>query len=375
MYTKYTGMKTMMLLVTMFILLYFTKIYSNEIAQREQELTDVQSQIELQRQRAEHAEQMRISAEQSRQESQTNLTSAQRRIQELNAAEQSLRRSLTTSRNNLNRADSRLSEVQNSINELMILLMLVDQAEKKLRDNQNDAHNISILIKRLIFENRRVGIERLRLLGETTIREREVNTTTTNRRSEQTRANNLTTNIRQLESDIITFEQQQREYQARANELERIALALQDLINSFENGTPVAQLSFHFPSGFEAPVFGKILTGFGPKRHERYDISTNSNGIHVAVPLNTSIRAFADGEVVFADWFAGTGRMIIIDHKNGYHTVYSYNNSLLVRRGDMVTRGQIIAESGQTGAASEPSLHFEIRRNGIAVNPMDFISM
>ena len=375
MYTKYTGMKTIMLLVTMIILLYFTKIYSNEIAQREQELTDVQSQIELQRQRAEHAEQMRISAEQSRQESQTNLTSAQRRIQELNAAEQSLRRSLTTSRNNLNRADSRLSEVQNSINELMILLMLVDQAEKKLRDNQNDAHNISILIRRLIFENRRVGIERLRLLGETTIREREVNTTTTNRRAEQTRANNLTTNIRQLETDIVSFEQQQREYRARANELEMIAMALQDLINSFENGRPVTQLSFQFPSGFEAPVFGKILTGFGPKRHERYNISTNSNGIHVAVPLNTSIRAFADGEVVFADWFAGTGRMIIIDHKNGYHTVYSYNNSLLVRRGDMVSRGQIIAESGQTGAASEPSLHFEIRRNGIAVNPMDFISM
>jgi septal ring factor EnvC (AmiA/AmiB activator) len=354
-------------------LLSVNSLYADEITQREQELTDVQTQIEDHRERANQAAQRRRSAEQSRQETQRNLNTTQRRIQELNTTEQSLRRSLVTSRDNLNQTDNRLIELQNSTNELMLLLLRLDQAEVKLHDNQNDARYLSVLVRRLIFENRRVGVERLRLLGETNIREREVDNAVALAATERARVSNISTNLRQLDMNIVAFEREQQEYQTRANELEQIAVALQTLINSLNIEDRLAQMSFVFPSGFEAPVIGRILTNFGPKRHDRYDITTFSNGIIVAVPINSSIRAFADGEVVYADWFAGTGRMIIIDHKNGYHTVYSYNNNLLVQRGDIVSRGQIIAESGQTGAATEPSLQFEIRRNGVAVDPMDFL--
>ena len=364
------------LCLILFVLLFDNaRLHSDEIAQREQELTDVQTQIEDSRQRANQAAQRRSTAVQSRQESQRNLTTSQRRIQELNTAEQNLRRNLMTSRNNLNQTDNRLTELQNATSELMLLLLLLDQAEVRLHDNQHDARYLSILIRRLIFENRRVGVERLRLLGEANIREREVNTTVAEAATERARVSTITTNLRQLEMDIIAFEREQQQYQTRANELEQTAVALQNLINTLNVEVRLTQRSFQFPSGFEAPVMGRILTNFGPKRHERYNITTFSNGVNIAVPINTSIKAFADGEVVYADWFSGTGRMIIIDHKNGYHTVYSYNNSLLVQRGDIVSRGQIIAESGQTGAATEPSLQFEIRRNGVAVNPMDFISM
>jgi len=90
---------------------------------------------------------------------------------------------------------------------------------------------------------------------------------------------------------------------------------------------------------------------------------------------NSSIKAFADGEVAFAGLFVGSGNMIIIDHKNGFHSIYSFNNTLLVIKGEYVQKGQVIALSGMTGAASEPSLRFELRRNRVAVNPVEYVNL
>jgi len=359
----------------LFLLISFSfHVYSDAILQREQELTEVQTQIEEQRRRAEEAEEQRRTAEQTRQQAQSQLNMTQRRVQELNAAEQNLRRSLELSRNLLNQTETKMTELQFSTNRTMLYLLLEDQAETKLHKPKNATYLLSILMQRLIVENTKVNMERLRLSGETVRRTREVQATVAQAQTEQDRLQTITTNLVQIDTDIVAFERQKQEFQNRADERERSAIALQELINSLRAEARITQFTFEFPSGFEAPVTGRVITNFGPRRHERYDISTISNGIAISIPENTPVRAFADGEVVFADWFTGAGRMIIIDHKNGFHTVYSYNNALVVQRGDMVAKGQLIAESGRTGSATEPSLHFEIRRNGLPVNPLDFIT-
>jgi septal ring factor EnvC (AmiA/AmiB activator) len=84
------------------------------------------------------------------------------------------------------------------------------------------------------------------------------------------------------------------------------------------------------------------------------------------------VLAVDDGEIIFADRYGGQGKMLIIDHKNGFFSLYGYNSDLLVARGDSVTRGQVIARSGMTGSASAPSLHFELRKDGKAVNPVPY---
>ena len=80
-----------------------------------------------------------------------------------------------------------------------------------------------------------------------------------------------------------------------------------------------------------------------------------------------------DGEVVFADRFGGQGNLVIIDHKNGFFTVYAYNSSILVSVGAKVKRGQTIARRGSTGSATEPSLHFELRKDGKSINPVPYL--
>ena len=92
------------------------------------------------------------------------------------------------------------------------------------------------------------------------------------------------------------------------------------------------------------------------------------------MPEGTPVAAAEDGIVSYAgDGFQAEGNLVIIRHSNGYFTVYTHSKELLVKRGDEVKRGQIIALSGQTGNVNAPQLHFEVRKGGTPVDPMRFL--
>ncbi|MCL2216411.1 MAG: M23 family metallopeptidase, partial [Defluviitaleaceae bacterium] len=89
-------------------------------------------------------------------------------------------------------------------------------------------------------------------------------------------------------------------------------------------------------------------------------------------PAGTRINAAADGIVRLAGWSGGYGLTVIIDHGNGYSTLYAHNSRNRVTQGERVTRGQHIADVGTTGMSTGNHLHFEIRRNGVAIDPLPF---
>lgn len=120
---------------------------------------------------------------------------------------------------------------------------------------------------------------------------------------------------------------------------------------------------------FDWPVKGAILATYSDGEQDK-----RNDGINIAAPEGTPVLAAADGEVVYrgAD-LEGYGNLLLIKHDAGYVTAYAYNEAMLVRKGDRVKKGQVIARVGQTGAASEPQLHFEIRQNLQAVDPLAFL--
>jgi murein DD-endopeptidase MepM/ murein hydrolase activator NlpD len=100
-----------------------------------------------------------------------------------------------------------------------------------------------------------------------------------------------------------------------------------------------------------------------------------NDGIDIATPLGVAVHAAADGVVISAGEEIKTyGKMVVIRHDGGYVTVYADNSELLVKQGDSVRRGQIIAKSGQSGDAPAPRLHFELRKDGEAIDPTKFLS-
>ena len=121
---------------------------------------------------------------------------------------------------------------------------------------------------------------------------------------------------------------------------------------------------------FRWPVKGRVIAGFGPKPNGQ-----QNDGINLAVPEGTPVKAAEDGVVAYAgNELKGYGNLVLVRHPNGYVTAYAHAKELLVKRGDQVKRGQVIAKSGQTGNVDAPQLHFEVRKGPAPLDPMPLLS-
>lgn len=121
---------------------------------------------------------------------------------------------------------------------------------------------------------------------------------------------------------------------------------------------------------FRWPVRGKVVTTYGAKTNGK-----SNDGINLAVPEGTPVKAAEDGVVAYSgNELKGYGNLVLVRHSNGYVTAYAHASELLVKRGDTIKRGQVIAKSGQSGEVASPQLHFEIRKGSSPVDPLQFLN-
>jgi len=123
--------------------------------------------------------------------------------------------------------------------------------------------------------------------------------------------------------------------------------------------------------GFMWPLRGRLISSFGPQAK-----GLHNDGINIAAPRGAPIRAAKSGTVAYAgNELRGFGNLLLIKHANGWVTAYAHTDQILVKRGDKVSKGQIIARVGKTGAVTRPQLHFEIRRGKHPVNPKRYLRL
>ena len=116
--------------------------------------------------------------------------------------------------------------------------------------------------------------------------------------------------------------------------------------------------------GLPEPVRGRLLAGFGVRSGERV-----SSGVVIAAAEGAEVHAVSHGRVVFADWMRGFGLLLIVDHGDGYLSLYGYNETLLKDVGDWVNANEVVATSGSTGGQKTPGAYFELRAQGKPVDP------
>ncbi|MGB5490218.1 MAG: peptidoglycan DD-metalloendopeptidase family protein [Woeseiaceae bacterium] len=119
------------------------------------------------------------------------------------------------------------------------------------------------------------------------------------------------------------------------------------------------------------PVAGTLLHDFGQPRGGG---NMTWNGVVMETPRGTEVRAIYHGRIAFADWLAGMGLLVIVDHGEGYMTLYGYNETILKKAGDWVAPGDVIATVGDSGGQSEAGLYFELRKGTQPVNPRRWIT-
>ena len=123
-------------------------------------------------------------------------------------------------------------------------------------------------------------------------------------------------------------------------------------------------------SSFIWPVEGRLLSSFGIKDGS----ALHNDGLNIAAPMGAAVRAADNGVVAYAgNQIRGFGNMLLIKHSDGFITAYAHTEKLLVSRGDMVSRGQVIARVGKSGGIGVPQLHFEVRKGSLAVDPLKFL--
>ncbi len=161
---------------------------------------------------------------------------------------------------------------------------------------------------------------------------------------------------KQMEADLI----------ARSNEIRQI-------IQSRMQQNSGSDQIVHGNGTFIWPCNGPITSPFGYRTHPIFGTTIYHSGIDIGVDYNTPIHAADGGTVILAGWCGGYGNAVIIDHGNGLQTLYGHNTSVAVSEGQTVSQGQVIAYSGSTGYSTGPHCHFEVRRNGEAVDPMGYL--
>lgn len=169
--------------------------------------------------------------------------------------------------------------------------------------------------------------------------------------------------LAQIQEDREAKEAELDELEQASNEIEARLRALEE--------TPAgrARLLRAWTGHFIRPASGPITSGFGMRYHPILHRARMHTGVDIGAGYGEPIRAAAAGEVVMAGYMRGYGYVVIIDHGGGVSTLYGHCSELLVSEGQQVRQGQVIARVGSTGLATGPHLHFEVRRNGVPVNP------
>lgn len=122
------------------------------------------------------------------------------------------------------------------------------------------------------------------------------------------------------------------------------------------------------------PTAGELISTFGRQEHPRFRTVTFNRGIEIATSQGRDIVTVAEGTAIYADWFKGYGRLVIVDHGGGYFTLYAHAAEILVKPGESVARGQVIARVGDSGSLAGPQLYFELRHKGKPLDPIAWLA-
>jgi murein DD-endopeptidase MepM/ murein hydrolase activator NlpD len=174
--------------------------------------------------------------------------------------------------------------------------------------------------------------------------------------------------VRSLKQSALTNAQETREeYLSEVEGLLAESATLAERIRGAQRGSGSSGTGQPSAAGLIWPCDGVVVSGFGMRWGRMHE------GIDIGCAFGTPNRAAASGTVIYSGWLGGYGNLVVVDHGNGLSTAYAHASSLLVNVGQSVSQGETVSLVGSTGNSSGPHLHFEVRVNGTAVDPLFYL--
>lgn len=169
------------------------------------------------------------------------------------------------------------------------------------------------------------------------------------------------------EEDLAALTREERDELAEMEALQQVSATLAAKIQAAQAASAGTGGGSPSAAGLVWPVLGPVTSPFGTRWGRMHE------GIDIAAPSGTAIRAAAAGSVIYAGWLGGYGNLVVLDHGNGLATAYGHQSSVAVGTGQSVAQGQVIGYVGSTGHSTGPHLHFEVRVNGVPVDPLGYL--
>ena len=244
----------------------------------------------------------------------------------------------------------------------------------------------------------------IEMFAELNARERELNEAKTKLEADKSKIASQTDELRKKREEFNTtikktdtllknVQSEQKKAEAAAKELENAQRAVGNKITNLMNqkkkraavkvtksktssGAARSTLPAAAQSSVKAlawPINGTVTMQYGSRVHPTFKTKIFNSGIDIRASAGTPVKAAGPGEVLYQGWLRGLGQVVIIDHGGDLTTVYAHLGSTSVREGSRVNTGAVIGRAGNTGTDAEYGLHFEVRRNGSAVNPMNYL--
>jgi septal ring factor EnvC (AmiA/AmiB activator) len=345
----------------------------DELDDKMLQLRQIEKQIDIIQQKARKAEQSKQKAQSDISVNQKNKVEVDQKVSVLQKKEAIVQDSLNAINQRVRSNEEKIHDLKDLANNEFLRLFYIDTQDRFVAKATSDKHMLSMLISATVK-----GITDLtdfhRLLVQTQEERRhEYYQVKSTRLKEVKKSEQYKKKIQTLSQQTIKLEKEKQTYEQQVAQLKKDASELESLIQKLTAATGKTKSNYQFSvKRIPWPVRGKIIREFGEEAKGN-NTTIISNGIDIAVAEGTPVKAVDDGEVVFSDRYGGQGKLIIIDHKNGFFSVYAYNSELSVSKGAQVKKGQVVAKSGKTGSASQASLHFELRKDGRAVNPMNYL--
>ena len=311
----------------------------------------------------------------------TEIGENSRKLQKTGKKSRQLQQRARKLKQQLQRLDRKLGQQQAALAELFrAAYMLGAQQQLKMLLNQEDPASLSRIQQYFDYLNR----ARTRQIAafEQSIRDKQrlqadiestlatLQTTLASQRAQKKRLNQQRRSraalLVRLEQEIQQQELTLSDLEDSRNRIENLLKSLGELLADIPPG-PGDQLRFASLRGkLPRPVAGRLVAAFGQPKQQG---GLKWNGVLIASGYGEPVKAVSYGRVAFADWLQGFGFITIIDHGNGYMTLYGHNESLFKQAGDWVEAGEVIATVGDSGGHDRPGLYFEIRERGKPVNP------
>lgn len=363
---------------------------SQQIEQEKRALEQLRSEIEVKKRKAEEAEKKKGSAlqaiqdlddrlqlsRQERQQINRQLKERDREIEEINARMQALHKQVAERRRSI-QTRLRVQYIEGQFGQVRTLLSSSNYAEFQQRYQYLSAISRREYDLVTAYE---ADLERLRAVE----RQRAVVRQEMLRQKKHT--DQKLAEIHGLKRDkqqiLVSLGQEKETYERAAVELQRSAARVDSLLKELEQRRKIGAIRppKDMPVGRAAkgalpwPADGSVVSHFGRQKHPTFATYIQRKGIEIRTEEGSPIRAVMPGTVEYADWLKGYGQVIIVDHSNGFFSLYAHASKLVVKVGEQVHAGQIIGETGDTGLTGENTLYFELREGAEAVDPLIWLA-